>query len=198
MIIGYIISETPVTAPNYLKVVDSIDQTDDCLPKLIVGWKFAKRIESNFDILNKQINEKTFWTYAKLELWSTHIGDLQIFINFCHQFLLDSTKYVFLDTVKLTLRQQRRAYRHLREKKELFCLIVRDMLYLYDTETVYGVCFKFIKPFGYTEDRVKAHLSRWGTIKFVDSTILDKHHEIIEAISGPNYLSIILETGEIC
>ena len=175
-----------------------MDQTDDCLPKLIVGWRFAKRIEPNFDILNKQIDKKTFWTYTKLELWGTHIGDLQMFINFCHQFLLDSTNYVFLDTIKLTPRQQRRAYYHLRNKKELFCLIVHNMLYLYDTETVYGVCFKFIKPFGYTEDRVKMCLSRWGTIKFVESTVLTKHNNIIEAISGPNYLSIILETGEIC
>jgi hypothetical protein len=57
MFVGNIVTHSNINVDKYFKVVNSLDDTIDGLPTLIVGWDIVKTINPNADFIDKKLSE---------------------------------------------------------------------------------------------------------------------------------------------
>ena len=98
MYLGNIVTDEKLNI-EYYNICNDIDNIDETLPTLIIGWKKTKSIigEGNVSILHKKINEKLYWTFDSKERKSDMDLDLETFINVCVNKYGNNIPYVYLD-----------------------------------------------------------------------------------------------------
>ena len=78
--LGYVISDNIIKEKNdFVGYVKDISEADPTKPILYIGYKKAKKVEGYKSILDKKINDKTFWTFKKTESRSDYEIDLEKF-----------------------------------------------------------------------------------------------------------------------
>ena len=67
-IIGYIVTDRKLNnIEGFVKQVSDYSEVDPTKPVLIVGWDNAKAFDGYKGILDKQLDDKTFWTFKRSE-----------------------------------------------------------------------------------------------------------------------------------
>ena len=156
-----------ITSAKISDVPELIDVTQDAssvledkikIPTLIVGYKNAKKLFSNFNITDWKIKDNLYWTFSKRERRSNYIADLERFYDITSKFLSSCCEYEYIDMISGSA-----------EKKHHITEIFSDTAHkkiIYDTETmcyiyyphdrkVYGVAKDVIKFIGYDENIIK-------------------------------------------
>ena len=96
MCIANIVTKRKITFDSLICKCKSINDIDSTKPTLIIGWEEVKSIYGkNISILEKQIDEKTFWTFDKTERRNDYEKDINAFYFF-----------IILNTNTLMLLQQ--------------------------------------------------------------------------------------------
>lgn len=81
MILGNILDISPKEYDSCFKKVNEVDES---LPLLVVGWEVAKKYFSNsFKSYNKHIRKNTYWTHLHSLDFHEHEEDLKDFKNRC-------------------------------------------------------------------------------------------------------------------
>ena len=76
--LGYIISDRKISdLRDFVGNVKDISQADSTKPLLYIGYKNAKKVKGYKNILEKKIDDKTFWTFKKTESRSDYEIDLE-------------------------------------------------------------------------------------------------------------------------
>ena len=77
--LGSIVSKRKIKdTVGFVEVVNDIKEVSgQTNPILIVGLDEAKKIASNFSILNKKIDNNVFWTFGKTEKRDEHEKDVK-------------------------------------------------------------------------------------------------------------------------
>ena len=89
MCIANIVTKRKVTFDSLICKCKSINDIDSTKPTLIIGWEEVKSIYGkDISILEKQINEKVFWTFDKTERRNDYEKDIFTFISFSIGFYL--------------------------------------------------------------------------------------------------------------
>lgn len=141
MKIANIVSETKITLEkeNLFNFVSSMDEIDENLPTLIVGWKFMKQFYPEQDILEKKIDEKVSWTYSRTEKRSDFEVDVEKFITFAHKDLVSNVFYVFIDPIQYKLGKIKKILRKIKSSEKIISYHHGNMVYICVDNIVFGV-----------------------------------------------------------
>lgn len=102
MVLGYIVTDRKLkNIDGFVEQVDDISLTNPTKPILIIGWKNAKKDPRYSSILDKQLDENTFWTFSKTESRADFEEDLKVFYNYIYNNILNNIIYNNINIFKL-------------------------------------------------------------------------------------------------
>ena len=102
MVLGYIVTDRKLkNIDGFVEQVDDISLANPTKPILIVGWKNAKKDPRYSSILDKQLDENTFWTFSKTESRADFEEDLKVFYNYIYNNILNNIIYNNINIFKL-------------------------------------------------------------------------------------------------
>lgn len=95
--IGNIVTDGKFEATGIYNVVKDINDIVDGVPTLIVGWKKAKSIFPDVDILEWEIKDDFYWTFGKRERNWRYEDDVERFKSLCVNSIKDRIGYHFFN-----------------------------------------------------------------------------------------------------
>ena len=100
MYIGNIVTKDKISDEKY-NVCDDITQINKDFLTIIVGWGLVKEIygEGNVSILNKKIDDNTYWTFDNKERKVDLEIDIKKFQYKCIEYIENKITYIFIDVL---------------------------------------------------------------------------------------------------
>lgn len=147
MYLGNIISETPIKINNLFNIVNNIDDIENGIPSLIIGWDFVKRSIKNkkVNILNKNIDNNTAWTFNKKEKRHEYEKDLSNFVKNCISKAELRIKYNFVNILTIKYSTVKKIIELLNSHEISYIYISKNsFIYVYIGDSIYGFDFNAI------------------------------------------------------
>lgn len=147
MCIANIVTNKKVTFDSLICKCKNIEEIDTTKPTLIIGWENVKSIYgNNISILNKQINNKIFWTFDKNERRNDYEKDINRFYYFIIRDLINNIKYKYINVITSNFSTIKRLINFIdsEEIKHIFIDNER-FIFIYYKNTVCGVSLDDLK-----------------------------------------------------
>lgn len=141
MILGYVISDTPIRDKRkFIKYVSSMEDADLSLPCIVVGYAKAKTLDG-FNVLEKQLSDTLFWTLGRTEKRTDHERDLASFYKYVFEYNARFIKYYYVNIFKLKYGKTKNFINILTKAPRKTIYINNDMLYIYCSGSDYVLGF---------------------------------------------------------
>ena len=175
MYIGNIVTKDKFSDKKY-NVCENISQINDNFITLIIGWDATKEIygEENVSILNKKIDDKTFWTFNNNERKVDLEIDLKKFQHRCLDFIDNKNSYVFVDLIHDNPKKIRKIIRKIYSLNNIITIINDDMVYLCDKNLVFGLDLKILLFLGLDIDKIKHKINQLSKVTLSENEIFNK------------------------
>ena len=158
-IIGYIVTDRKLNdIEGFVAQVNDYSEVDPTKPVLIIGWDNAKSFEGYSNILDRQLDDKTFWTFKKSESRSEFEQDLKKFYTFVRNNVLNSIEYHYVDILKLKYNNIKKLYNIFNSQDRKNIYINNGLLYILHDEKVLGVSLEVLEYCGIKRNKVMSLL----------------------------------------
>lgn len=168
IVLGYIVSDRKIKGvKGFVEFKNDLSSLDTTKPVLIVGLKRAKEYcGDKFNILNKKISDKVYWTFKKTEKREDFNTDIETFYNKCFENLFNQVKYCYVNIFNLSFGDAKKFINVFKTDDKIIVYINKGMFYfLYGESKVYGISLRILK---YCGINVKKHIAK-----------LKKNHHIL-------------------
>jgi len=175
MYLGNIVTDEKLNI-EYYNICNDIDNIDETLPTLIIGWKKTKSIigEGNVSILHKKINEKLYWTFDSKERKSDMDLDLETFINVCVNKYGNNIPYVYLDILYGKRKINFKIIKKILSLKQTFTYITEnDMLYIYGENIIFGIDLEMVEYVSNKKNKILNKINEFKNNVFVNNQIFN-------------------------
>ncbi len=152
MVLGYIVSENKIKIDNF-KNIDSLPN-DNSLPKIVVGREFSKKLNLKTSVLDKKVNNNTFWTYSQEEKKSEYVEDIEKFKKFCIDNFLKKITYFFIDPFSLKYSQVKKIIKKFKDYGSGLVYFNSSMCYIYLDKIIFGIHWETIEFMGITKNKI--------------------------------------------
>lgn len=142
MYIGNIVSETEIKLSYGFNVVSDINKIIPDLPTLIIGWGLVKIIygDDKPSILEKQINELTYWEFSKREKRVDYETGLPLFIKTCFEYINNKLSYDFIDVLTVNYKIIKKMLFFLNNEHKNYIYVKNNsFVYILNENNVYGI-----------------------------------------------------------
>jgi hypothetical protein len=168
--LGYIISDRKISdLRDFVGNVKDISQADLTKPILYIGYKNAKKVKGYKNILEKKIDDKTFWTFKKTESRSDYESDLEnfykyIIINILYNILFNNTKINYI-------------------------YISKNMIYFQYENNTYGISLSLLEYCGIKKEKIisRIRMNKNNQIVYDNN---EKVHKILKEIGYENKYAV--------
>jgi hypothetical protein len=147
MFIGNIVSETEVKINDGFNIVSDINNIISDIPTLIIGWGLIKTIygDDKPSILEKQIDDLTYWEFSKREKRIDYENGLPEFIKVCFEHVENKLNYEFIDVLTIKYSFLKKLLKILNNEHKNYIYVKNNSFaYILNEHTVYGVDFNAI------------------------------------------------------
>ena len=168
--LGYVISDNIIKEKNdFVGYVKDISEADPTKPILYIGYKKAKKVEGYKSILDKKINDKTFWTFKKTESRSDYEIDLEKF----YIYIINNILYNILFNYT----------------KQKYIYISKNMIYFQYEDNTYGISLNLLEYMGINQKKILQRIrSNRSNIIIYDNN--EKVHKILKEIGYDNRYAV--------
>ena len=175
MFIGNIVTNEKIKEEKY-NICNDIKTINSNFPTLIVGWHLVKKIygEENISIINKKIDDKTYWTFDSKERKVDFEMDLENFSKKCCEFILNKNNYIFLDLIHDNRNKIVKIIKKIYSLDNIITMIIDDMVYLFDENLLFGVDLKILKFMGLDIDKIKRKINQLSKVTLSENQIFNK------------------------
>ena len=140
-ILGSIVSKRKIKdVVGFVEVVNDISKVSDpTKPILIVGLSEAKKMISDFSILEKSVGEDIFWTYGRTEKRDEHEFDLKSFYDYVLESAIKDIKYYYVNLLTIKLNSIKKLINILNNDDKKYIYISNNIFYVYYNNYILGV-----------------------------------------------------------
>lgn len=185
MIVGNIVTTYNIEENNF-NVCNNIKDIVKGVPTLIVGWDITKEIYGDkVSILNKQIDENTYWTFSSKERKIDYDNDLDSFTKKCYSKIGNDVHYIYVDFIHDTKKKIKKILKKIYHSKGIKIYIDGGrMVYLYTDGIIFGVDLEIVEYIGISRDKVISKLLNLSDCRFIDMEIFNKYKTIMTKINN--------------
>lgn len=159
--LGYIISSRKIKdLLDGIEIVNKVDNVPNNMPYLIVGLNEAKKNIQNFNILNHQISNNSFWTFGKTERRNDYENDINNFYKYIINNIINNIKYYYVNILTIKYNKIKKLLLLLKSSKDKYIYISNGMIYIYTNGYVLGLSLKIIKYCGIKEEKILKFLQK--------------------------------------
>jgi hypothetical protein len=184
MLIANIVSATNVNVSCDFNVVNSLDQTVQGLPTLIVGWDFIKKNYPDYNIINRKLNENLFWTFKKTEKRELHEEDIYNFVEKSYKNLIKDITYTFIDPILFSRKNIVKIIKAINNTNKVISYKHENMLYIYFERYIFGVDLTFTEFIGLNNEKLLSKINKKSYIFLDKNTIFIEYKKRIENLEN--------------
>jgi len=198
MHIGNIVTNLDIKEENY-NIINNLDDINNDLPTLIIGWSLTKTLLDDVSILHKRIKENLQWTFSEKERKVDFEIDIELFKKDCYRQLGKDIIYVYIDIIHSSKSKIKKIINKIKSFKEpIFYVGKNKMLYIYDENIVFGIDLNMTNLIGIENKRLLKKISDLPNSILIKNEIFNKCSGIVKKINNKNYkiLPYIYRHGE--
>lgn len=189
-ILGSIVSKRKIKdVVGFVEVVNDISKVSDSTkPILIVGLSEAKKLISNFSILEKSVGEDIFWTYGRTEKRDEHEFDLKSFYDYVLESAIKDIKYYYVNLLTIKLNSVKKLINILNNGDKKYIYISNNIFYVYYNNYILGVSLDITSWLNISKKKIlsKLHSNPNNIISYSDSFL---SYDIKRIINNKKYVT---------
>jgi len=177
---GLIISERTYSEFNnpLLTLTSDLSTEKEGTETLIVGYETAKEYckekKLSFDILEKKIKDKIYWTFDKTERRSAFFDDFNEFMKRVTEEIVEEVKYYYVNPFKISKKSIKKTMDVFYNGKDNNVVISDDMAYcLYDENNILGISLRIMDYAGFDVGRVTNKLRKRTNVTVPNDKLCD-------------------------
>lgn len=189
--LGYVISDNIIKEKNdFVGYVKDISEADPTKPILYIGYKKAKKVDGYKNILDKKINDNTFWTFKKTESRSDYEIDLEKFYIYIINNILYNINYYYINIIYIKYNKLKKLYNILfNYTKQKYIYISKNMIYFQYEDNTYGISLNLLEYMGINQKKILQRIrSNRSNIIIYDNN--EKVHKILKEIGYDNRYAV--------
>ena len=159
---------------GFVEVVNSIDSVSNpSNPILIIGINEAKKVSTNFSILNKKIDNGVFWTFGKTEKRDEHEKDIKLFYDYVLNNVIEKIPYYYINLFKISINKIKTLINILNNNIIKYIYINNNIIYIYYNNYIMGISLDVTDYLGIKREKIlsKIHKNKSNIIQYNDSFI---------------------------
>jgi hypothetical protein len=184
MIVGNIVSKTNITVPEEFNMVKTMDEIIHGLPTLIIGWHYVKTNYPDYDITNRKLSDKLYWTFKLNEKRDIMEEDLHNFILLAYQTLITKVKYVYVDLIQMSTRTLIKITKKILSGKNITSYFYGDMIYVYFDNLIFGIDLKIIRYINLNINKICDKIKAVSMNVLVGDDIFIEYKKYIEKLGN--------------
>ena len=167
--LGYILSNKGIKElPQYIEVIKDFREYCGDKPLLVVGFKLAKEVIPNFDVLDNGFGHSNImWTLSKYEDRDRNEKDIKMFYETVLENTYSSYRYSYVNVAIMRPTDTDRLIGKLKDMR-IKVFDSWNNYYILADKTVFGVSKELLEYCGY-EDRFKSVIRRAKEVMYVSS-----------------------------
>jgi len=180
--IGNIVTKVKLIDSPYegFRIYKSFENIDNLDPVLIVGWKETKLIYGeSFNILEKQLNKQTFWTFKPTDDIDEFKKDLNNFKQHCFNEKVKGFTFIPIDLYMIKLTDVKKILKYL-SKNKFYYFFDNNNLFLHMSNKIYGFDLKRFDYFNVKLTNVIDKLKKNRGGKQLTKTFFNNHKYLLK------------------
>jgi len=181
MIIGNIVTNEEIKDDKY-NICNNIKDVNPNFPTLIIGWSLVKEIygENEVSIINKKINEDTFWTFNTKERKVDLEIDINSFKKKCLNHIESKITYIFIDIIHDNKKKIKKIIKKIYSLKNIISFVDKEIIYIYDENLVFGIDLTILNFLGININKIIDKVNNISTITLSKNEIFNKCIRCVE------------------
>jgi hypothetical protein len=142
MKIGNIVSKTKISVSEDFNVVESLDDINPELPTLLIGMDYVSKNYPDYDITDRKLGPKLYWTFKKTENRSLQEDDINKFMYQAYLDLISDVNYVYVDAILFGKQKLRKIIKKILSLTKSVAYKDNNMIYIYGDKLIFGIDLK--------------------------------------------------------
>jgi len=193
--LGNIVTDEIFNIDKTFNVVKSKNDKIKNLPTLVIGYDKICGIydKSKINVLNRTIGEDVFWTFKKNVKRKLYENDLENFIRYCYQTLINKYNIIPLDIIQLSLIKRKKILIELYKQSNYISYESRNnIIYILINKLIFIIDLNQLEYFNFNLVKIKNKIKEKSKVYLNNSNILPKYTHYLEKINNDiKYLPLL-------
>lgn len=172
MHIGLIVSDDQkIEESTFIKVISPKDYKDDGSYTLFIGKNTVNTLLPDYTLryLDKQIDERCFWTFSRYEKRNIFEDDVKKFRTFVFEKVFKQAKYKPIEVLQNDFSNTKALINTLSDDDMKYAYVDEKAIYIYYNKVIYGLSFDELNYIGIDEERILSFLRKYKNVRFIFS-----------------------------
>lgn len=172
--LGYIVTDRKIKGiDGFITQIKALEEAIYPLPILIVGWDVAKAHKAYKSVIERQLDERTYWTFKKTESRMDFEKDLSRFYLLVVNSFIEKISYNYLSPKSINRGRIKKILQHV-NSSDCGCIYISNgMLYVPINEHVIGLSLRVCEFCGMKSSKIVSKAYESGKV-ITDKDIDDK------------------------
>lgn len=189
MFLANIISQDKELITNDFNLVNNQNEIIKGLPTLIIGYDYIKNNYNKYDILDRRLDDNTFWTFRKVEKRELHDADIFNFSTYVYTSIASTVEYHYIDPFQISFKNAKKFLNILFTGKSISYLFVDEkkyikILYILINNIIYGVDISLMNILEFKTDKLIDKLKTSENVFLAGDNIFIEYQKGIEFLDN--------------
>jgi hypothetical protein len=184
MKIGNIVSKTKISVSEDFNVVESLDDINPELPTLLIGMDYVSKNYPDYDITDRKLGPKLYWTFKKTENRSLQEDDINKFMYQAYLDLISDVNYVYVDTILFGKQKLRKIIKKILSLTKSVAYKDNNMIYIYGDKLIFGIDLKQLCFIDANINRIMLKIKHKCNVFLESNEILIEYKKNVERLEN--------------
>jgi hypothetical protein len=169
---------------NVVESVDDIVYTN--LPTLIIGYETVVDLYGvdNINVLKRNINKKTFWTFRRNVERKVYEPDLEDFMRYSYKKAIENINFVDLDVIQFNKQKLYKIVKKILSLKDpISYKSANNVIYIYSENLIFGVDLNLLSFVGFDIEKAENKIKEKSLVFLEGNEILIEYNNYLERLN---------------
>lgn len=183
MKIANIVTSNSLNVDDNINIVDSMDKIIEGLPTLVTSYKWVSENYEDYDIYDKKLGDKLYWTFAKTERRDIFYNDIEEFLTIANKDLISNIKYIFVDPIHFNLSKIKKIITKIYSLPNKISFKHMDMIYIYGDGLIFGIDLNLLNYIGINVERAENKIKKNSSVFLENDEIFIEYKNNMERLN---------------
>jgi hypothetical protein len=187
MILGNIVCKDEIKVSEIFNVVKTINEIDNSLPTLIVGFDLICSLYPDFNILEFKVDANTYWTFKRTERRDKFEEDLSKFTEVAYSSLINNIKYIHIDFLLHNPRQLKKIFKKILYGEKIVSVQYKNNIFIYLENIIFGLDLEMLRFMKVNVDKILTKIKLKSLSFLQDDSIFIKYKKEVQILGNKEY-----------
>lgn len=184
MMIANIVTSNSLDVDDNINIVESMNDIIEGLPTLVTSYKWVRENFDDYDVYDKKLNDKLYWTFAKTERRDIFFDDVDDFITIANKNLIANIEYIFVDPILLRLSVIKKIIKKIYSLPNKISFKHMDMIYIYGGGLIFGIDLNLLNYIGINVEKVENKIKKNSKVFLDNNEIFIEYKDNMERLDN--------------